>query len=406
MIKKVRKEDLKLGMFIHDLNCAWWEHSFLRSRFMLRREEDLKKLMESSLGELYIDTMKGLDVGDAPTQQEVDEDITSRMLKLAEMTKGAPAKTSFQEEMGFAKQIQSEANKVIHGVLADVRMGKQLELERMSPMVGHIADSILRNPGALVSLNRIKERDKYTFQHSVSVATLLIAFCRNVGMDAQVIQDVGMGGMLHDIGKMRVPDHVLNKPGKLTDAEFDTMKSHVALGLEVLKETPGVSLTVMQVSGEHHEKFAGKGYPNGLVGDQISQIGRMAAVVDVYDAITSNRVYHTGMEPAVALKKLFEWSEFHFDPELVQRFIQSVGIYPVGSLVRLDSQRLAVVVEQGEGGLLYPIVKVVYDLKRNRKVDPFNLDLALASSGGDHILGYEQPESWKLNPFDYLTLEV
>lgn len=406
MIKKVRKEDLKLGMFVHDLNCAWWEHSFLRSRFMLRREEDLQKLLESSLGEVYIDTVKGLDVGDAPTLEEVDQDLNARMLKLAEMTKGAPARTSFQEEMGFAKQIQTEANKVIHGVLTDVRLGRQLELERVSPMVGHIADSILRNPGALVSLNRIKERDRYTFQHSVSVATLLIAFCRAMDMEAQVIQDVGMGGMLHDIGKMRVPDHVLNKPGKLTDGEFETMKSHVTLGLQVLRQTPGIPLTVLQVSGEHHEKYGGKGYPDGLHGIQISQIGRMAAVVDVYDAITSNRVYHTGMEPAVALKKLFEWSEFHFDPDLVQRFIQAVGIYPVGSLVRLDSQRLAVVVEQGEGGLLYPIVKVVYDLRKNARVKPFNLDLALPSSGGDHILAYEQPENWKLNPFDYLTLEV
>lgn len=406
MIKKVSKENLKLGMFIHDLNCAWWEHSFIRSSFMLRREEDLVKLLKSSIEEVYIDTVKGLDDSNAPTKEEVDHEISTRLMNLAALTKGAPAQTTHQEEIRFAKEIQNDAVKVINGILGDVRLGKQIEMERVSPMVGHITDSILRNPGALVSLCRIKESDKYTFQHSVSVATLLIAFCRGIEMDRDVLLEAGTGGMLHDIGKMRVPDHILNKPGKLTDEEFAIMQSHVTLGLEVLRQTPNISPTVMQVSGEHHEKFAGKGYPENLQGTQISQIGRMAAIVDVYDAITSNRVYHTGMEPAVALKKLFEWSEHHFDPDLVQRFIQAVGIYPVGSLVRLDSQRIGVVVEQGEAGLLYPIVKIVYDIKRRQKVTPFNLDLSRPEAGGDQIHSHEQPETWKLNPFDYLTLEI
>jgi putative nucleotidyltransferase with HDIG domain len=405
MIKKISKEDLKVGMFIHDLNCGWMDHSFFRKRFPLKKEEDLRKIHESGIREVYIDTDKGLDaVG--PTQEEVREEIQGRIDETIARSRGEAAQTSHRQELEVAKKIQNEATQVITSVLSDVRLGNQIEVERMSPVVGQITESILRNQGTLVSLCRIKEADTYTFQHSVSVCTLLVTFCRYMEMSHEVIQEAGMGGMLHDIGKMRVPDHILNKPGKLTDPEFDIMKSHVTLGVDILKQTPGVPTTVMQISGEHHERFAGTGYPNRKKAQEISQLGRMAAIVDVYDAITSNRCYHTGMEPSVALQKLFEWSNHHLDEELVQHFIQAIGIYPVGSLVRLESNRLAVVVEQGSAGLLYPVVRLVYDIKRNCKLKPVDEDLSKAESGGDHILSAESPETWKVNPFDFLTLDL
>jgi len=224
-------------------------------------------------------------------------------------------------------------------------------------------------------------------------------------MSPEAIHEAGIGGMLHDIGKMRVPDHILNKPGKLTDPEFAIMKEHVNLGLEILHQTAGVSRTVIQVAGEHHERFGGAGYPERLQGAEISPLGRMAAIVDVYDAITSNRIYHQGMEPPAALTKLFEWSEQHFDPELVQHFIQAIGIYPVGSLVRLVSNRLAVVMEQGQQGLLFPKVRVMYDLELDRKLAPFDLDLTDPETGGDAIQRNEEPEDWGVNPFEYLLME-
>jgi putative nucleotidyltransferase with HDIG domain len=405
MIKKVCKADLRLGMFIHDLNCGWMDHSFLRNSFMLRKESDLQKIIESGISEVYIDTIKGIDSSDAPTQAEVKASLTARMMETPDPKLQPGEKTSHTEELGFAKQIQKEANKVIHSVLGDVRLGKQIQVERLSPVVTQITESILRNQGTLVSLCRIREGDTYTFQHSVSVCTLLVTFCRYMEMSPEVIHEAGIGGMLHDIGKMRVPDHILNKPGKLTDPEFAIMQGHVALGLEILRQTPGISRTVIQVAGEHHERFGGSGYPERIKGSEISTLGRMAAIVDVYDAITSNRIYHRGMEPPAALTKLFEWSEVHFDPELVQHFIQAIGIYPVGSLVRLASERLAVVMEQGEQGLLFPKIRVVYDIQRGRKIAPLDLDLAHPETGGDSILGNEEPEMWGLNPFDYLTLE-
>jgi putative nucleotidyltransferase with HDIG domain len=401
VIKKIQAAELKLGMFVHDLNCGWMDHEFVRNSFMLRREADLQRILESGITEVYIDTIKGLDCSYAATREEAEADLRDRLRDTPDgAVRGTRATRA--EELPQARRVLREANRVIHGILEDVRLGRQVKVERVHPVVARITDSVLRNPGTLVSLCRIREGDAYTFHHSVSVATLLVAFGRALDLEPAAIHEAGMGGMLHDLGKMRVPDHILNKPGKLTDPEFAIMKEHVELGLEVLQGTPGVSGAVVQVAGEHHERFEGTGYPHQTPGAELSRPGRMAAICDVYDALTSNRVYHRRMEPPEALARLYEWSDHHFDPELVQQFIQAIGIYPVGSLVRLDSRRLAVVVDHGERGLLFPVVRVVYDLRREARVEPVDLDLGDPGPGGDHIVGAEAPEDWGIDPYAYL----
>lgn len=403
MIKKIHKSNLRLGMYIHDLNCGWLGHNFWRTRFPLTKDEDLRKILESAIDDLYIDTSRGLDA-EGPTQAEADAAVAHRMESALGDVHAIPIRRDFREEIAQAQAIHTEANQVVTAMLDDVRLGKQLHVERMEPSVARITDSLLRNTGALLSLNRIKSRDTYTFQHTVSVATLLVAFGRAAGLDQATLHQAGLGGLVHDIGKMRVPDEILNKPGRLTDAEFTIMKDHVVLGLDILKVTPDVTPPMVEITGQHHERFDGTGYPDGLRGYEISKLGRMAAIVDVYDAITSNRVYHVGMEPALALRKLFEWSEHHLDAELVQMFIQAVGIYPVGSLVRLESRRLAVVIDQGEGGLLNPVVRIVYDLKNRRPLPPRDLDLGSGITQ-DRIEGPERAEQYGLDPLTFLTLD-
>jgi HD-GYP domain-containing protein (c-di-GMP phosphodiesterase class II) len=203
---------------------------------------------------------------------------------------------------------------------------------------------------------------------------------------------------------MRTPDAILNKPGKLTDEEFAIMRHHVVASREILEITPHISQTALHVAAQHHERHDGSGYPNRLKGEEIAPLGRMAAIVDVYDAITSDRVYHKGMPPTEALRKLLEWSRFHFDPELVHAFVRVVGIYPVGTLVRLESGRLAVVVEQRESNLLQPLVRVMFDAKRNHYLKPEDVDLSrpLGKGGADRILGHESPEKWQIDPMKFL----
>jgi putative nucleotidyltransferase with HDIG domain len=398
-IKRVRVDQLKPGMFIHDLNCGWLQHGFLRPKFLIKHTGQIQKMLDQGLDELYIDTVLGDDVAGAPTRAEIERGLEQQLKDSAATGAAlATARVSQREESIAAKRILGEAVGVVDGLLHDVRLGRQLEPAKARPLVKAMHASVLRNSGALISLSRIKAADTYTFQHSVSICALLVSFAHALGMDAATVEEAGLGGLLHDIGKMKIPNEILNKPGKLTEEEFGIMKSHAALSRELLLGVPGISEMVIQIAGEHHEKMAGGGYPRGIAAEEISQIGRMTAIVDVYDALTSNRVYHKGMEPTEVLKKLLEWSGTHLDGGLVQQYIRALGIYPVGSLVRLSGGRLAIVVEQGED-LLRPMVRVVFDTSHKIRLQVRDLHLAHAS---EVIVDFEEPTSWGLNVMDYL----
>lgn len=404
MIKKIAFDQLRPGMFVHDLNCGWLQHPFLRNRFKVHTDEDIQKFSQYGIREVYIDTLLGLDVADAQTEEEVKAEVHEKMMKVAEAHPPRPHPRPVKEELTVARQIHHEANQAVHTIMSDIRVGKQIEVEQVDPVVERITESILRNRDALISLGRIKQRDTYTFQHSVNVCALLISFCNAMEFDANTIREAGLGGLLHDIGKMKVPLSILNKPGSLSEKEFDVMKAHVTLGRAILLETPNIPETAIIVAGQHHERYDGTGYPDKLHNEEISLFGQMASIVDVYDALTSNRIYHQGEEPTAVLRKLYEWSKFHFDEELVQRFIRTIGIYPVGSLVSLESGRLGIVIEQGQESLLKPVVRVIFDLKQGFKITPKDVDLAkpVGQGGADRIVGYELPEKWKLNPFEYI----
>jgi putative nucleotidyltransferase with HDIG domain len=399
-IKRVRVEELRTGMYVHDLNCGWLQHGFLRPKFLIKHSDQIQKMRDQGLGEIYIDTAQGEDVAGAPTQAEIERGLETQLKDSAAAGAALPqARVSQREEAVASKRILGEAADVVDGLLHDVRLGRQLDPVKARPLVKAMHASVLRNPGALISLSRIKAADTYTFQHSVSICALLVAFAHALGMDAATVEEAGLGGLLHDIGKMKVPNEILNKPGKLTDEEFDVMKSHAAISRDILKAVPGISTMVIQIAGEHHEKMAGGGYPRGLSGPDISQIGRMTAIADVYDALTSNRVYHKGMEPTEVLKKLLEWSGPHLDGALVQQFIRALGIYPVGSLVRLSGGRLAVVAEQSDD-LLRPTVRTIYDTQLKLQLPPRDLHLIHAS---EEIVDFEDPLEWGLDPLAYLV---
>jgi HD-GYP domain-containing protein (c-di-GMP phosphodiesterase class II) len=394
MIKKVGVEDLRLGMFIHDLNVGWMAHGFLRSRFLLKREADLHRVQACGITALYIDTQKGLDLAGAPTLAE------AQTAAFADMVESVPAEprlqphVSYREELAAARNLHQETTRLLQRLFDAVRRGCPLRWEEALPAAEAIAESVLRNGGALVSLCRRKERDTYTSQHSVSVAALLVLLGARMGLPHRDLVEAALGGLLHDAGKATIPGEILAKPGKLTDEEFEVMKTHVWAGSDLLEATPGPPLAVLRIAREHHERFAGTGYPDALPGPRISAPGRMAALADVYDAMTSERVYHRALPPAQALARMFEWSRQHYDPQLMQAFIRALGVYPSGSLVRLESDRLAIVLDQGGEGLLTPTVRVFYDIHRLRSIPPADLDLEAPESGGDAIRSWEDPEEW------------
>lgn len=396
-IKKVAVRQLRPGMYVHDLNCGWMDHPFLANSFMIKDLETIQRISAMGLQEVYIDTGKGDDVSTAMTREEVLADLQRRLQRVsAEPSVGEVPQTSVREERINAERVEREASRLVSNIMQDVRLGKQVEMERVSQVVDGMVSSIFRNSHALMSLGRIRQMDKYTFEHSVSVGVLMLSFAKELGLEQSVIHEIGIGALLHDIGKIKTPDNILNKPGKLTDEEFAIMRQHVVFSREVLEQTDGISPTSLAVAAQHHERYDGSGYPLRLKGDEISPYGQMAAIVDVYDAISADRCYRKGEEPTIVLRKLLEWSKFHFNERLVHQFIRCVGIYPVGTLVRLESGRLGIVLEPGEKGPLYPTVRVVYDTNKRQFITPRDIDLSnpTARSGDDRIVNCESAEKY------------
>lgn len=400
-IKRITVDQLKPGMFVHDLNCDWMSHPFAFNRFSVKGDEQINKIIQAGVKELYIDPTRGLDVSNAPTAQEVKKELESDLIRIVSEEPKKEIKLTLAQEMVNAKKIHKEAHTIVRNVMQDARLGKQVQIEKVEPLVEQMTESILRNQGALIALCGIKNKDDYTFLHSVSVCTLMVSFCRSLGLPDEQIRQGGIGGLLHDIGKMNTPLEILNKPGKYTDEEFAIMRRHPEEGHQILLQTPGVGEVPLTICIQHHERMDGTGYPNNLKADQIDMMGKISAVVDVYDAISSNRCYHKGMEPTDALRKMLEWSRFHFDPNLVQAFIRCLGIYPVGSMVMLESGRLAVVVEQNPSNMLMPTVKAFYDTRKLAYIEPV-VRIDLAKTGADRVVSHESSEKWAVDPMDYI----
>jgi putative nucleotidyltransferase with HDIG domain len=297
-----------------------------------------------------------------------------------------------EDELQRAARLCERSKAAVVSMFSDARMGQALQFEQAGELVEEISDSIMRHPNALISLARLKNADEYTYMHSVAVCALMIALARNLGLNEGQVREAGLAGLLHDIGKMAIPNEVLNKPGKLTDNEFATVRDHPEAGSRMLIASKQVSALVLDVCLHHHEKVDGSGYPHRLAGEQISLYARMGAVCDVYDAITSDRPYKRGWDPAESIRKMAEWKG-HFDPVVFQAFVKTVGIYPVGSLVRLESGRIGVVLEQQAKSLLAPRVKVFFSARSKTPIPQETLDLSKLV-GRDKIVGRESAEEW------------
>ncbi|MBP6036262.1 MAG: HD-GYP domain-containing protein [Azonexus sp.] len=392
MLKKIRVADLKLGMHLHAFCGAWLEHPFWRTKFVLKDPRDLALIRESTIQEVWIDSSKGLDVEPAKT---VETSVEAPPQPEPEVL---PAKASFQDEVKRAAKICAKSKEAVVSMFQEVRMGKAIDADQAQGLVEEISNSVMRNPGALISLARLKTADDYTYMHSVAVCALMIALARQLGLDDHDTRQAGMAGLLHDLGKALMPPEILNKPGKLTDEEFAIIKTHPAEGHKLLLEGEGVSEIMKDVCLHHHEKVDGSGYPERLNGETMSLFAKMGAVCDVYDAVTSNRPYKAGWDPAESIKRMVEW-QGHFDPAVFQAFVKSLGIYPIGSLVRLHSGRLGVVVEQSEKSLLVPKVKVFYSTKSRAYIKPELLDLSRPGAL-DKIVGRENAARWGLKDID------
>jgi HD-GYP domain-containing protein (c-di-GMP phosphodiesterase class II) len=403
MIKKINVEELKPGMHVHDLNCGWLNHPFVSNSMTIKDDHTIQKIGKQGIREVYIDTDKGWDVLDAPTEEEVREEIREGLDRVADEAVDYLPQVTLREELAKASKIKKEAKQTVHDIMDDIRFGKQVSKERIEPVVDKMIDSIFRNQDALLSLSRIRTVDEYTYTHSMTVGILMITFGKHLGFDLSLLREVGVGAILHDVGKMKVPMKILISSGVLSEEELKKVKEHVIHSRALLEETKGMSEISILLAAQHHERVDGSGYPERLKGEEIEMYSQAVAIVDVYDAMTSERCYQRRMPPTDVLGKLYEWSKFHFNPELVQHFIKCVGIYPIGSLVLLESGFLAVVVNHGHKSMLQPVVRIIYNTHKQSHVIPYDIDLEQPSKDGEQrIVSAASQDFWNINPEIYL----
>jgi len=391
VLKKIAVNQLTVGMYVDRFEENWLKHPFWRNRFLVKDATRLQEIRDSGVQVCWIDLSKGQDV--AAEKPEPAAAATKSEQAVAPKRERKP----LAEELQEAARLRARSAEAMRRLFTEVRLGHAIEPGACVALVDDVVASIDRHPDALLSLARLKNADEYTYMHSVAVCALMVSLGRQLGLDDDQCRDAGMAGMLHDLGKAAMPQEILNKPGKLTNEEFDIIKTHPLRGYEMLLDSTNVSDGAKDVCRHHHERMDGTGYPDAMPGDKISLLARMGAVCDVYDAVTSDRPYKAGWDPAHALSQMATWKG-HFDNAVFQSFVKSVGIYPTGSLVKMRSGRLAVVLEQNATTLTKPRVKIFFSTKAGLPLEPQVLDLS-SSQVVDQIESREAPENWN---FPYL----
>lgn len=388
-LKKIPAARAAVGMYVQRIDGKWLDHPFWRSSFLIADAKVLDTLRSLGRQEIWIDIDKGADLAPASAPP-----AAAPMPEAPAREAPTRPQTPFGSEVTRAEDLRDRAKAAAKALFHDARMGLALRMETAASIVDEVDDAIARNPAAMLSVLRLKNKDDYTYLHSVAVAALMMALGRRLGYEGAALKELGMAGLLHDIGKVGVPDAVLNKPGKLSPLEMTSVRQHPQIGWDILRREAAAGPVALDVCLHHHEKIDGNGYPEKLPAHAISRAARMGAICDVYDAITSDRPYKRGWEPAEAIRRMAEWQDGHFDRDIFHAFVKLVGIYPTGTLVRLASDRLAVVLVQGEGSSLKPVVRLICALPDREPLEPETLDL---HASDDRIVEIEDPLAWGIH---------
>tara|TARA_Y200000002_G_scaffold382632_1_gene400417 strand:- start:2934 stop:4136 length:1203 start_codon:yes stop_codon:yes gene_type:complete len=370
MIKKITIDQLVPGMFVHQI-LEQKGALTVKSQGKVTSTDVVNTLKKRGVKTLAIDTDKSFKVSESSssiTSNSAESEPAEKIL--------APIKSvSLEKELNRATKLHQQGKDIQKLLLENVQKETPFDTSIPKAFSNKLVESVDRNPDALLCLTKIREKDDYLLEHSLNVAILLANFGKYLGMSEEEVQDLSYAGFLHDLGKIKIPDEILHKPGRLTESEMEVMKGHVKHGVDYL-ETMDIAAPLVQAISEHHERLDGLGYPAGKQGDAISKAGRMLAIADMYDALTADRVYKPGMSSQKAFSILMSDAPFRLDKALVQQFIMCLGVYPVGSLVLLSNERLAMVLEQKDSPLT-PLVKVFYSVRNSHYLTPRDIDLSV-----------------------------
>jgi len=363
----------------------------IKSEGYIVKQSTVTKMVKADIKRVVVDHSREKK---AEKIDKVLPDIPSKPLKSQKPTDAN--QVPLELEMKNASKLYNNAKDLQQKILDDVTKGKVIDVDEVQQSTDAMVDSIFRNQDAMSCMSRLRMKDAYLVEHSLNVSILMTIFTKHLGYDRATIEQLALGAFLHDIGKVLVPSEILNKPGKLTEEEYETMKQHVLLGVKVLEDTPSISHMIMSIVKEHHERIDGSGYPHQLSSDSISKFGRMIAIVDSYDAMTAERVYKAGMHPIKAFKILVKESPTAYDEELVEKFIQCLGVYPIGTLVKLNSGKLGLISKLNKSKPLHPYVKVFYNTRLNQAIPMEEINLSKCKYK-DQIDCCIKPEEFNIN---------
>ena len=398
MKKRINVEELEPGMFVCDFGRSWLHRPFFFGKQLIKDEWMIERIRRYDITDVYIDTARGKDRKKKPlTLADWNKAFGGNEKLREKLAVERSPWVPYEKELEKAKEIKKKAHAFVKELTESVKTGAAFDIDLASGIVDEMVGSIARNRDALLSLISIQNKNEYLFNHSINVSVMMASFCKFQRMDAEKISIYSTGALFHDLGKTKIPDEIILKPATYTEEELKLVRMHPQYGQEILSKLDHVHPEMLEVVYDHHERMDGSGYPNGLKGHDISLGGRMVSILDVYDALTSDRPHQKAATPTEALKYLFESSPEKFDLELLQKFIQSIGIYPVGSLVRLNSGFLGVVVESAKDNLLQPVVQLVYDLNKNRAIPRTRMDLSADSGVLHQIAGTESPDKWDVD---------
>jgi HD-GYP domain-containing protein (c-di-GMP phosphodiesterase class II) len=358
--KRVPVAELRFGMYVAELDRPWTDTPFAFQGFVLSTQQQLDAL-KKYCSAVMVDTERSAVPEPAPA------------LRVA-----YPERTPVEREIGVARASYTNSRTLMRDVLNAVRVGRTLDAERLRSAVTSMTESVLRNPDALLLFSQLRAKGEYTESHALDVSIYMITFGRFLQLEPGQIEFLGYLGLLQDIGKVRLPKELLEKRGRLTIEEFERAKLHVNYSAEILRATPGLPGDLARIATLHHERHDGSGYPKGLRGNEIGMVGSIAAIVDTFDALTVKRPYAEPVSPSAAISMLYKWRGVFFDANLIEQFIRCIGIFPVGSLVQLNTGEVGVVVAQNLTKRLLPRVMVIRDAQGNPMQPHKLLDLARA----------------------------
>ena len=402
--EKVNADQLQIGMYVCELDRPWLETPYPLQGFTILSHADIHKL-QNLCGFVYIDVKRTLENNakyshsDAPL--EFDEKDKSSIYRVSYVDVHP-----MENELSTAEESFSSFSTGTEQLINTLKKGIPLDFKKFQASTKQMIASVIRNPDAALWLIRLKRSDDYLYLHSLRCSVLAVAFGRQLGCNKKQLSDLAIGAALLDIGKLKLPKTLLNRPGRLCEDEFEMIRDHVRLSLEMITEGGHASKSVRDMVLTHHERMNGEGYPNQLIGNEIPLFGRIAAIVDCYDAISTTRPYAAALSPAEAVKKLYEWKGVDFHPALVEVFIQALGIYPAGSLVELTTGEVGVVMSEYRTRRLRPKIMLILDSKKCLYQEFSTIDLfkEVTTKDGTPINIHQslEPGSYGIEPAELL----